>query len=454
MGRLDTSLMVRQASLHVWKVVVTNTPRTLREILPTLFSLLLGFLASSSYDKQQVAARTLGDLVRKLGERVLPEIVPILEQGLDSDLPDQRQGVCVGLSEILASTSRDMVLTFLDSLVPTVRRALCDPLKEVRVAAAKTFDNLHSTVGSRALDDILSPLLMQLGHGDSELAENTLDGLRQVMAIKSRVVLPYLIPQVPARFFHPRPALSGLFCAERAMFALARRKSHRGADSPPRDSFRGVYFTLLLHALLRYGGAFLTNHFIILVNMPAAPCYAGGFTDRQVKMTPPVPARKCLTLEQKVQLIREVEKEGRQKSEIARQFGIPPSTLSTVLKNKNAVLDGFEKSFSAKRKRNRDSMYPEVERALLEWLKNARSANLPVNGPALTANAEALAAQMGKQDFKCSRGWLERFERRHGVSSKSIVGESAAVDRDIVDGWCKHRLSALLQQYEDRERHL
>lgn len=196
MGRLDTSLMVRQASLHVWKVVVTNTPRTLREILPTLFSLLLGFLASSSYDKQQVAARTLGDLVRKLGERVLPEIVPILEQGLDSELSDQRQGVCVGLSEILASTSRDMVLTFLDSLVPTVRRALCDPLKEVRVAAAKTFDNLHSTVGSRALDDILSPLLLQLGQGDAELAEYTLDGLRQVMAIKSRVVLPYLIPQL------------------------------------------------------------------------------------------------------------------------------------------------------------------------------------------------------------------------------------------------------------------
>lgn len=69
----------------------------------------------------QVAARTLGDLVRKLGERVLPEIVPILEQGLDSPLPDQRQGVCVGLSEILVSTSRDMVLTFLESLVPTVR---------------------------------------------------------------------------------------------------------------------------------------------------------------------------------------------------------------------------------------------------------------------------------------------------------------------------------------------
>lgn len=195
MGRLDTSLMVRQAALHVWKVVVSNTPRTLREILPTLFSLLLGFLASSSYDKQQVAARTLGDLVRKLGERVLPEILPILERGLDSEQADQRQGVCVGLSEIMQSTSREMLLTFIDSLVPTVRRALCDPLKEVRAAAARTFDALHATVGSRALDDILSPLLTQLG-GEGQLAENTLDGLRQVMAIKSRVVLPYLVPQL------------------------------------------------------------------------------------------------------------------------------------------------------------------------------------------------------------------------------------------------------------------
>lgn len=58
---------------------MTNTPKTLREILPTLFNLLLSFLASESYDKRQVAARTLGDLVRKLGERVLPEIIPILQ---------------------------------------------------------------------------------------------------------------------------------------------------------------------------------------------------------------------------------------------------------------------------------------------------------------------------------------------------------------------------------------
>uniref|UniRef100_A0A8C3MXS7 Uncharacterized protein n=1 Tax=Geospiza parvula TaxID=87175 RepID=A0A8C3MXS7_GEOPR len=194
MGRSDTQLVVRQASLHVWKIVVSNTPRTLREILPTLFGLLLKFLASTCADKRTVAARTLGDLVRKLGEKILPEIIPILEDGLRSDKSDERQGVCIGLSEIMKSTSRDAVLLFSESLVPTVRKALCDPLEEVREAAAKTFEQLHSTIGHQALEDILPFLLKQLDN--EETADFAVDGLKQVMAVKSRVVLPYLVPKL------------------------------------------------------------------------------------------------------------------------------------------------------------------------------------------------------------------------------------------------------------------
>ena len=48
-------------------------------------------------------------MVRKLGERVLPEIIPILEHGLDSEQSDQRQGVCIGLREIMSSTQKDHV---------------------------------------------------------------------------------------------------------------------------------------------------------------------------------------------------------------------------------------------------------------------------------------------------------------------------------------------------------
>jgi hypothetical protein len=146
-SRSDVALMVRQASLHIWKVVVTNTAQTLREILPTLVHLLLGCLASESHDKRKVAARTLGDLVRKLGERVLPEVIPMLEKGLGSKVKQERQGVCIGLSEIIEQTSRDSVMQYVDSLLPTVRNALRDGEPEVREAAAMTFNSLHSNVG-------------------------------------------------------------------------------------------------------------------------------------------------------------------------------------------------------------------------------------------------------------------------------------------------------------------
>jgi len=54
MGRSDIALTVRQSALHVWKTIISNTPRTLREILQTLFTLLLRCLASSNFDKRQV----------------------------------------------------------------------------------------------------------------------------------------------------------------------------------------------------------------------------------------------------------------------------------------------------------------------------------------------------------------------------------------------------------------
>ena len=70
----------------------------------------------------------------------------------DSPLPpppplQERQGVCIGLSEIIQQTSRDHILLYMDSLLPTVRNSLCDAEEEVRAAAAQTFNSLHNTIG-------------------------------------------------------------------------------------------------------------------------------------------------------------------------------------------------------------------------------------------------------------------------------------------------------------------
>lgn len=46
MARSDVSYTVRAAALHVWKTVVTNTPRTLAEVLPALMANIIASLAA------------------------------------------------------------------------------------------------------------------------------------------------------------------------------------------------------------------------------------------------------------------------------------------------------------------------------------------------------------------------------------------------------------------------
>ena len=110
MCRSDVALLVRQSALHVWKLIVHNTARTIREILRTLIELILQNLASEFDEKRQIASRTLGDLVKKLGERILPQLMPILNKGLESNCEEQRRGVCIGLTEVIQCASKDMVI--------------------------------------------------------------------------------------------------------------------------------------------------------------------------------------------------------------------------------------------------------------------------------------------------------------------------------------------------------
>ena len=109
LARSDVSILVRQNALHVWKVIVTNTPKTLRDILDILIDLLLSCLSSSDFDKRQSAAHSLGDLLRKLGERILPDIIPLLENKMSSSITEERQGVCFGVSELIQYSSHDHV---------------------------------------------------------------------------------------------------------------------------------------------------------------------------------------------------------------------------------------------------------------------------------------------------------------------------------------------------------
>ena len=54
MCRSDIALLVRQSALHVWKLVVNNTARTIREVLPVLIELILQNLGKHFSTKRTI----------------------------------------------------------------------------------------------------------------------------------------------------------------------------------------------------------------------------------------------------------------------------------------------------------------------------------------------------------------------------------------------------------------
>lgn len=54
---------------------------------------------------------------------------------------------------------------------------------------------------------------------DPETAGFALDGLKQVMAVKSRSVLPYLVPKVSRQRPHPHHPLLAVPCSDSALLS-------------------------------------------------------------------------------------------------------------------------------------------------------------------------------------------------------------------------------------------
>ena len=150
--RSDVAGGVRSAALHVWKTVVANTPRTVGEVMPALMAACISALASSSDDRASSAGRCLGELVRKLGERALRQVAPILASGLSDADPATRRGAAEGVRELVGSVPRSALADAAPGLVPALQAALTDGDPGVAAAASAAFGALFKGGAPPSLD--------------------------------------------------------------------------------------------------------------------------------------------------------------------------------------------------------------------------------------------------------------------------------------------------------------
>ncbi|KAH7354038.1 translational activator GCN1 [Plectosphaerella cucumerina] len=196
--RCDTSSAVRAAAIGVWKALVSS-PRTLKELVPTLTQLIIRRLGSSNMEHKVIASNALGELIRKAGDGVLSTLLPTLETGLQTSTDiDAKQGICLALKELISSASEEALEDHEKTLISVVRTALTDSDDEVRETAAEAFDSLQQILGKKAVDQVL-PFLLNLLRSEAD-ADNALSALLTLLTetTRSNIILPNLIPTLIA----------------------------------------------------------------------------------------------------------------------------------------------------------------------------------------------------------------------------------------------------------------
>jgi hypothetical protein len=154
--------------------------------------------------------------------------------------------------------------------------------------------------------------------------------------------------------------------------------------------------------------------------------------------------RKTLSLTERVDVIKRLESNESQAS-VAKGFGVHPSAISRIMKQKDLILNDWQNNTNPDRKRKRTGKAEDVEEALLRWFSQARSRQVPVSGPMLMEKANCLAEGLGLSDLKATVGWLERWKERKGIKFKKQHGEKQDADDWGAERWVTEVLPGIIK---------
>ncbi|XP_062511724.1 tigger transposable element-derived protein 6-like [Corticium candelabrum] len=164
-------------------------------------------------------------------------------------------------------------------------------------------------------------------------------------------------------------------------------------------------------------------------------------------------SQKCkfLTLEDRIPVIEKVE-QGKCCRCVAVEMGVGMTQVQSIVRDRKSIRRQWENCRSGPKQKYQSSklQYDDIDRAVWEWLVEARLRNIPVIGRLIQQRALVYAEQLGHSAFSGSNGWLEKWMTRHNVRLSCLSGEAADVVASVVDDRSR-RLQSSCEGYELRD---
>ncbi|RFU35756.1 hypothetical protein B7463_g620, partial [Scytalidium lignicola] len=124
-------------------------------------------------------------------------------------------------------------------------------------------------------------------------------------------------------------------------------------------------------------------------------------------------------------------------TEIGAMFGVERSTVSKVLRQREKYL--FPEDRSSSPVKRAKGKFPDIERALANWVRNSQKQGIPLSDAAIKEKARFFATTVGNNESPLktnSASWLEKFKQKNGIgggkltrrASETNISESASLN--------------------------
>eukprot|EP00924_Labyrinthula_sp_SR-Ha-C_P013727 snap_masked-scaffold_5-processed-gene-11.15-mRNA-1 protein AED:1.00 eAED:1.00 QI:0/-1/0/0/-1/1/1/0/2410 len=190
--RADNNATVKQAANRLWKRYVSKSAPIVRKVFDTMIEYIFSGLVSPNVEEKAACASTLGEIVAKFGDWLLPKIVNLCREKIGSvDVEDRKKSIlCV--VEVIRATNEELISVYFQTILHIISVALTEEEDEVICKyGVLCFDLVYDVNPDLVKKELINSIV-------SKISENPtlVEALAKIISRRPKQVFPFLLNMV------------------------------------------------------------------------------------------------------------------------------------------------------------------------------------------------------------------------------------------------------------------